>query len=68
MSGILKMEGLGSGMLKVFEAIMFGRPLQTSQIISSEPFSKNTVLGSDFQPKTAGGHKCAGNLWSMSHQ
>ena len=62
------MEGLGSGMLKVFETITFGRPLQTSRIISSEPFSKNTRPGSDFQPKTAGGHKCAGNLWSMRCQ
>ena len=39
-SGRLKIEGLGSGMLKVFETMTFGRPLQTLWIISSEPFSK----------------------------
>ena len=59
------MEGFRSGMLKVFETMTFDRPLQTLRIISSEPFSKNTLLGSDFQLKTAGGCKCAGNLWSM---
>ena len=67
LEGVKKIEDGGVGIWDV-ESLTFDRPLQTLQSISSEPFSNNTLPGGDFQPKTAGGYKCTGNLWSMRHQ